>query len=405
MPVDRGVLNPHQPQVQPASECNWSATMSRTTPLILSLSLAFACPVFAEEVETGISSGNLSSVKYLSATATTRRQGARIKDALGSKLGGATQARRVTFEYEDDESGAEFDVRGILLGWKNMRVERYRVADLAEALLLSANQDREDEDARRFIEARGRQVLVLSGDAMDDAALVARVRELAWPASTQKRVDVLLLQDTSDDLFASFSDEAFAASPTFKAKFDEQGDMLPMLAGMDPAAVFTTSGDAQRLETDGSVFTLDGHSMGLYSSDASEAAYGAFLTTVGYTPVAPSASGLSGVLGGAAATVPHPIGAGHDGETFTIDVGDEITIELAGNPTTGYRWRQRGSLTQLTEVDSDFHPGAPGGPVGSGGIFSFEFRATAAGTEDLRLVYSRSSGAPAQTFSVTIVVQ
>ena len=97
-----------------------------------------------------------------------------------------------------------------------------------------------------------------------------------------------------------------------------------------------------------------------------------------------------------------------NGATMTVKVGDIIQVVLKGNPTTGYTWtaalseQDASILEQMGEYgyvsDSDL--------IGSGGTFTFRFRALKAGEATLKLVYSRpwESVPPLETFSMTVKV-
>ena len=68
-------------------------------------------------------------------------------------------------------------------------------------------------------------------------------------------------------------------------------------------------------------------------------------------------------------------------------MGQSVVVTLAGNPSTGYRWEREGSHAGLELLREGYH-GPARGPVGSGGVFRFELRATRAGTSTLRLRYA-----------------
>lgn len=103
--------------------------------------------------------------------------------------------------------------------------------------------------------------------------------------------------------------------------------------------------------------------------------------------------------------------ADNDGETITLKVGQEFTIALKSNPSTGYGWEaiplpepvveQVGEATYTPDENSDRR-------VGVGGTSTFRFKAVAAGKGPLKLVYRRPwerNVAPATSFSVKLVVE
>jgi len=97
-----------------------------------------------------------------------------------------------------------------------------------------------------------------------------------------------------------------------------------------------------------------------------------------------------------------------DGRTVKVLAGAKVFVRLRGNPTTGFRW-------QLAEKPGDTLEPLGGEEyvpdrekpvaVGSGGTFTFAFRAVKPGSGGIRLAYCRpweKDKQPAQTFSVTI---
>ncbi len=113
-----------------------------------------------------------------------------------------------------------------------------------------------------------------------------------------------------------------------------------------------------------------------------------------------------------AANGPVKLTEADNGKAITVKVGDEIQVILAGNPTTGYSWTA--SLTDadkaiLQQQGDPLYAQQSTDPsiVGSGGTFTFTFKATAAGQVNLKLGYARpwESTQPIQTLSVTVTVK
>jgi inhibitor of cysteine peptidase len=77
----------------------------------------------------------------------------------------------------------------------------------------------------------------------------------------------------------------------------------------------------------------------------------------------------------------------HSGTTRAVHVGDEITVELAENPTTGHRWQPDVDTDRL-ECTGDEYDGAQR-PVGSGGRRRLTFVARRPGRARLHLVNRR----------------
>ena len=78
------------------------------------------------------------------------------------------------------------------------------------------------------------------------------------------------------------------------------------------------------------------------------------------------------------------------GKTVTVHTGDEIVINLAENPTTGYRWAvDQTDATALTSQNPTFSA-TPGGAIGGGGTRTFTFTAKQHGTVHLQLKLLRA---------------
>ena len=102
------------------------------------------------------------------------------------------------------------------------------------------------------------------------------------------------------------------------------------------------------------------------------------------------------------------LGDGDNGRTVTVARNTVISIQLEGNPTTGYSWESSvGSRAVLNPTnDGDFKPSSSA--IGAGGTYTFQYQALAHGRTDVTLVYRRSweTGVePLKTFQVTIVVR
>ncbi|MGZ6372117.1 MAG: protease inhibitor I42 family protein [Candidatus Limnocylindria bacterium] len=97
-----------------------------------------------------------------------------------------------------------------------------------------------------------------------------------------------------------------------------------------------------------------------------------------------------------------------NGQTVTVVSGGQITIDLPGNPTTGYSWAATiGDPSVLSESSPPvFTPSSSA--LGAGGTYMFQYRARAAGRSVLTLAYQRSweTGVPPQkTYQITVVVR
>lgn len=97
------------------------------------------------------------------------------------------------------------------------------------------------------------------------------------------------------------------------------------------------------------------------------------------------------------------------GSTIDADVGEEIVVELAANPTTGYEWQLTDSLdvAVVEKVSQDYaQDSGSEDAVGAGGKDTWTFKAVAAGTTTIQLDYLRTfeENSTTNTFSVTVRV-
>ncbi len=93
-----------------------------------------------------------------------------------------------------------------------------------------------------------------------------------------------------------------------------------------------------------------------------------------------------------------------------LHTGQQLIVSLSSNPTTGFRWQSQdaasGVLRSLgPEVYSNPEDA---GIVGSAGVSTWRYQATAAGSGKLLMTYQRPwepEVAPAQTFDCVITVK
>lgn len=94
------------------------------------------------------------------------------------------------------------------------------------------------------------------------------------------------------------------------------------------------------------------------------------------------------------------------GGTVEASVGDEITISLAGNPTTGYTWNvlEPRNADVVAFDDRDYE--AESDAVGAGGTEELTFEAVAAGEATIELGYFQpwEPGRVDRTFTVAVRV-
>ena len=97
-------------------------------------------------------------------------------------------------------------------------------------------------------------------------------------------------------------------------------------------------------------------------------------------------------LGGCTTVKPMTLADVPSGEQVTLQRDQEMVLELAANPSTGYRWQIELTASAVLDKigDEQFVPASgPGGAVGAGGMTVWHFRAARTGTDLLRLVYRR----------------
>jgi inhibitor of cysteine peptidase len=101
--------------------------------------------------------------------------------------------------------------------------------------------------------------------------------------------------------------------------------------------------------------------------------------------------------------------ASNNGQNVRLFAGQELIIQLDGNPTTGYTWETKDLDTKMfMQVgDTKFTSSNPK-LVGSGGTQTLTLKVLNAGTSTLTLVYHRpweKDVQPIKTFSVKVTVK
>ena len=97
-----------------------------------------------------------------------------------------------------------------------------------------------------------------------------------------------------------------------------------------------------------------------------------------------------------------------NGGTVAVIVHDTISIQIEGNPTTGFNWEPENLDKNLLELvgEPKFTPNRH--LKGGNGIFTFNFKALQAGVTHLRLIYHRSfekNVPPERIFEVILDIQ
>lgn len=97
-----------------------------------------------------------------------------------------------------------------------------------------------------------------------------------------------------------------------------------------------------------------------------------------------------------------------NGQSVELKAGQKLTVSLAGNPTTGYSWEVSEIDPAVVELVGEPDYKTDSKMLGSGGVYTFTFKAAAAGTTNLKLIYHRSweEGVdPEKVYEVTLNVK
>jgi inhibitor of cysteine peptidase len=125
--------------------------------------------------------------------------------------------------------------------------------------------------------------------------------------------------------------------------------------------------------------------------------------------VAALAVGVSPARAAVSAQREVAVSAENNGGTITLAPGDDLTVTLDGNPTTGYLWEVSGKL-DATVLKSQGEPAfqVESGLEGAGGLQTNRFEAVGPGQVKLTMVYHRpweKNAKPDKTFVVTVNVE
>lgn len=93
-----------------------------------------------------------------------------------------------------------------------------------------------------------------------------------------------------------------------------------------------------------------------------------------------------------------------DGATVHVARNETVTVNLEGNPSTGYTW-EVSEIDRWILVDHGAPQFIPSGRLTGGGVLRFRFTADQVGETDVKFVYHRpwDTAAPLQTFTVRVV--
>ncbi len=97
-----------------------------------------------------------------------------------------------------------------------------------------------------------------------------------------------------------------------------------------------------------------------------------------------------------------------NGGSTAVDANTTVIVQLPGNPTTGYTWSVKSYDTSILSLEVHDYTADTSDRMGSGGTFSFQFKALAPGSSTITLTYERpweKDVPPAKTFSTEVDVQ
>ena len=97
-----------------------------------------------------------------------------------------------------------------------------------------------------------------------------------------------------------------------------------------------------------------------------------------------------------------------NGKTVEVKAGETFSIEIEGNPTTGYVWEARPDTSGLLSLTGEPDYISDSNLIGSGGTYTFTFRAEKTGQTTLELAYYRSfekDVPPIETFTSNVSVK
>ncbi|MDD4736653.1 MAG: protease inhibitor I42 family protein [Kiritimatiellae bacterium] len=103
-----------------------------------------------------------------------------------------------------------------------------------------------------------------------------------------------------------------------------------------------------------------------------------------------------------------PLTFADNDKTLQLEPNEELTIELQGNPTTGYGWFVQTCDEKRLHQDGEAEYRPDSNLLGSGGCYTFTFRAVTPGETILTLVYHRpweKDTPPLKTFSLHLQIR
>lgn len=116
---------------------------------------------------------------------------------------------------------------------------------------------------------------------------------------------------------------------------------------------------------------------------------------------------LAGILLSACGGSSMVVDEAMNGQTVKVKVGDTISLQIAGNITTGYSWQVAEIDTTILQQVGDPDYKTDSSLTGAGGMYTFKFKAVYGGTTTLKLNYLRTyetNTAPIKTYDLTVEV-
>ena len=96
------------------------------------------------------------------------------------------------------------------------------------------------------------------------------------------------------------------------------------------------------------------------------------------------------------------------GNTIEVKQNETLTIELEGNPTTGYTWEIAPDSTPILQQIDDAEFKSDNDAIGSAGTIIIKLKASTQGEGTLKLVYHRpweTDIPPEETFYIKVIVR
>lgn len=103
-----------------------------------------------------------------------------------------------------------------------------------------------------------------------------------------------------------------------------------------------------------------------------------------------------------------PLTIADNGRTLKLEQNEELTIQLQGNPTTGYGWYVLSCDKQMLRQDGETEYDSESTLLGAGGLYTFTFQTVTPGETILTLVYHRpweKDKPPEKTYTLHLQIQ